>query len=513
MINYFIKFATIHLVLFVAYKLLLSNETNLKLRRFYLLGMTFLALCLPLIDIPVQTKNTFNISSSVTTYVLPEISGLANTAQANTSFTIAWYELLFLAIMLLLALRFVIGLVRILIIYAKSSPYYYFSSKLRHVTGIAAIFTFFQWIFIDKEEIDEAGSIIKHEQAHVKYGHSYDLIFLNVLTIPFWWLPTHWWLIKEIKQVHEYQADAYALNGLSRSDYSKTLINYSLLNQGLALTNSFNDTTLTKRLNYMKKLKKKVSLWKLASLGILAMLTVYAISCQEKNIDELSQEADAHFTTGEIYDKADVMPTYPGGIEAYYKYLQENLKYSDEAMDAGISGKVFVEMVVNKDGSISNVKALKGVGYGLNEEAIRVVSASPVWISGKLDQEKVRVKLLIPISFMHPDDTQPTSTKSSQQAKEIPTFPGGKDALISTIQENLKYPEAARMDGLEGKVFVEFMVDSDGAVKNATIKRGVNDILDSEAIRVIESLPNWIPPVIEGKAVATTMVIPINFIL
>lgn len=96
-------------------------------------------------------------------------------------------------------------------------------------------------------------------------------------------------------------------------------------------------------------------------------------------------------------------PAPVGGMEAFYKYLSRNLKYPDSARRMGISGKVFVQFVVDKDGSLSDVEILKGIGSGCDEEAVRVVKTAPKWNPGKQRSRPVRVRMSIPIVFKMPD--------------------------------------------------------------------------------------------------------------
>ena len=94
---------------------------------------------------------------------------------------------------------------------------------------------------------------------------------------------------------------------------------------------------------------------------------------------------------------------------------------------------------------------------------------------------------------------------------EPPTYPGGDAALYKYIADNIHYPEQAKADGVEGKVYVRFIVTEDGSVVNAYVARGVGGECDEEALRVIKSMPKWIPATYEGKHVAVEYVVPINF--
>ncbi|HOY38368.1 MAG: energy transducer TonB [Bacteroidales bacterium] len=95
--------------------------------------------------------------------------------------------------------------------------------------------------------------------------------------------------------------------------------------------------------------------------------------------------------------------------------------------------------------------------------------------------------------------------------EEKPTFPGGDAELMGFIAKNTKYPEIAKENGIQGRVFVQFVIASDGSVTKVTLARGVDPYLDEEAIRVVKLLPKWTPGKQRGKAVPVTFVVPINF--
>ncbi|MGI9544043.1 MAG: energy transducer TonB [Cyclobacteriaceae bacterium] len=100
-----------------------------------------------------------------------------------------------------------------------------------------------------------------------------------------------------------------------------------------------------------------------------------------------------------IHIVAEVMPAPVGGMQAFYKYIGKNLKYPSVARRIGIEGKVYMYFVIDRDGSLSDVKVLKGIGGGCDEEALRVVEAAPKWNPGKQRGVPVRVKMTLPIIF------------------------------------------------------------------------------------------------------------------
>lgn len=104
----------------------------------------------------------------------------------------------------------------------------------------------------------------------------------------------------------------------------------------------------------------------------------------------------------EIYETAgvEVYPEFPGGMAAWSKFIERNLRYPYSAQDNQIQGKVYLSFVIEKDGSVTEVKVIRGIGYGCDDEAVRVIKKSPKWKPGKQNQQNVRVRYQMPINYM-----------------------------------------------------------------------------------------------------------------
>ena|SRR5690554_816350 len=128
----------------------------------------------------------------------------------------------------------------------------------------------------------------------------------------------------------------------------------------------------------------------------------FDVDVQEETVIKevvITEAAPVEEKADEIFDVVETMPTPVGGMEAWNKYLSNNLKYPTQARRMGIEGTVYVVFVVNTDGSIQDVDILRGIGGGCDEEAMRVVAAAPNWEPGKQRGKPVRVKMRLPIRF------------------------------------------------------------------------------------------------------------------
>ncbi len=100
-----------------------------------------------------------------------------------------------------------------------------------------------------------------------------------------------------------------------------------------------------------------------------------------------------------VHEMVETMPSFDGGIREFYKFVAENLKYPAQARRIGIEGKVFVQFIIDKDGSLSDIKVVRGIGGGCDEEVLRIVNMSPRWNPGKQRGVPVKVRMMLPISF------------------------------------------------------------------------------------------------------------------
>lgn len=133
------------------------------------------------------------------------------------------------------------------------------------------------------------------------------------------------------------------------------------------------------------KTRKNVSL-KVALMMLVLLFSFMTSTAQTKKNDM-------------VFDVVEVMPQYPGGPIAMLKYIMENIKYPEQAMKEGIQGRVTVRFIVEKDGSISDVKPILSVHPLLNKEAVRVVESMPKWTPGKQNGKPVRVRFNVPVMF------------------------------------------------------------------------------------------------------------------
>ncbi len=235
-------------------------------------------------------------------------------------------------------------------------------------------------------------------------------------------------------------------------------------------------------------------------------------------------------------DAAEVMPSFPGGETALMQWLSQNITYPTTAEKNGVQGRVIVRFAIGKDGAVCDPEIFRSIDPALDNEALRVIKAMPKWKPGMQKGVPVAVNFTLPITFRLPEKTKDVKPeerhKNSEilKAKEViseerpkygekpldaaevmPSFPGGTDALIQWLSQNITYPTTAEKNGVQGRVIVRFAIGKDGGVCDPKIIHSVDPELDKEALRVIKAMPKWKPGMQKGVPVAVYFSLPITF--
>ena len=416
MINYILELVIIHTVLVLAYWFFLRKESQYGKMRYFLLGATLLSLVIPFLRLPqlfsIQGQPIQVLRQEVVISQATVINPTIESGTFNYNWMI-WFSLVVSCIFLLKLMARIAVLVNM---NYRSVDETYNGINIKRLSDVQGSFTFFSWIFLG-EEIDESQDdynvILKHELAHARLGHSYDLIFIEIYKAIFWWLPSSWYVNMEIRKLHEYEADSYALKTIHVDLYSSILINSTLQSHGLSLASSFHDGLIFKRLKAMKQQAKKVSNWKVGLLTTLCAFLFVLFACSEEKSNLVVDKAttDKSQLQREVFTKVEEQPTYEGGMSALYQYITNEIRYPKAARSAGVEGTVDVQLVIERDGSVSNVKALNSIGAGCDEEAVRVIKGASEFKAGSQRGRTVRVAMVIPITFkLNPDKRNPDNS-------------------------------------------------------------------------------------------------------
>lgn len=412
------------LILFYAlYKLVCTRDTFFRSRRFILIVSLVLPFILPFIDVREWLESRdrmimlthFDYSA-----VLPEIVvGSEAVETGNRVFVLSeWIGYLYLAGVVVLLVRLAVQAFSLYRLIVRMPEKEINGVRVKCLNDPSGPFSFFGWIFMNPATVkeDEISEILTHEMAHVKQHHSVDVLLAEMVSICCWMNPFAWLLKREVRLNLEFLADRKVMEaGFATKSYQYHLLGLAY-NHKYGLSNNFNFSHLKQRIIMMNKKKSNAAghiKYALFVLPAFALLVAGNISCSQDAsqtedakeevvapVSPEAKEAPADSTAKEeVFMVAEQMPEFPGGMKEMLKFLQENVKYPENAMKNNVQGRVIVQFVIEKDGTPTEFKVLRSVDPDLDAEALRVMKAMPKWKPGMQKGQVVRVKFTVPVSF------------------------------------------------------------------------------------------------------------------
>ena len=297
-LQYLLNSAICLSTLYLLFRILMRKEAFFKLNRIVLLSIVLCSLVIPKLIMPqfiqqtiqqpidfqmpvfrMDDNNLQNLSASDEAVLKDETIGNANNQEKGSQSNFSIQEILlytYITGLLITLLILVYGLISIFILYRKAKVIRMDGFRLLIVEKEIAAFSFGRLVFISQRDYNEHGQVIlAHEKEHIRFGHFYDLFFLEVIKIIFWFNPLIYLLIRDMKDIHEFQADNHTLTkGIDATKYQLLIIQKSVGSQKFALANSFNHCQIKNRIVMMNKQKtSKAWRWKVATfLPLLALL-------------------------------------------------------------------------------------------------------------------------------------------------------------------------------------------------------------------------------------------------
>lgn len=412
------------LILFYAlYKLVCTRDTFFRSRRFILIVSLVLPFILPFIDVREWLESRdrmimlthFDYSA-----VLPEIVvGSEAVETGNRVFVLSeWIGYLYLAGVVVLLVRLVVQAFSLYRLIVRMPEKEINGVRVKCLNDPSGPFSFFGWIFMNPAAVkeDEISEILTHEMAHVRQHHSVDVLLAEMVSICCWMNPFAWLLKREVRLNLEFLADRKVMEaGFATKSYQYHLLGLAY-NHKYGLSNNFNFSHLKQRIIMMNKKKSNAAghiKYALFVLPAFALLVAGNISCSQDAsqtedakeevvapVSPEAKEAPADSTAKEeVFMVAEQMPEFPGGMKELLKFLQDNLKYPENAMKNNVQGRVIVQFVVEKDGTLTEFKVARSVDPDLDAEALRVLQTMPKWKPGMQRGKIVRVKFTVPVSF------------------------------------------------------------------------------------------------------------------
>ena len=428
-------------ILYGIYWMFLKKDTFFSANRFFLMGSLIISSTISFFDfnwLLPKFNDSYGIILDTITIGTSEIQGGMQPYFSTLQVIIIIY-ICGVTIFLLRYLFQILQLIRIV-----------FANNIEPNSGISIItldepvspFSFFNYIILPNSGYNEKDirSIIDHELVHVKQKHTIDVLVLDLLCIVFWFNPVIWLYRSSIKLIHEYLADEGVLfEGHKTYFYQNLLLNQTLNIQVNDLVNNFNHSLIKRRFIMMSKSRSSTKA-KLKLLLILpAIMTIIMFTMAGDNIFAQENAPDApnvpkiekenlppapQLSMGVpvaplpdalpqdekvVYKKVDQAPQFPGGKQAFSKFMQSNITYPKSALESNISGVIYISFVLDKNGAVSDV-AVKQAKFSqkdkdktaeeeLIKKAIDVVSSMPNWKPGIKDGKSVNVAMTLPVKF------------------------------------------------------------------------------------------------------------------
>ena len=530
-------------MLYLPYMLMLRRESFFRFNRMMLLGILFLSLVLPLCNIPgmsldhqpvVQAAQLQILELGIPIHVLPEVQVVADGTVKNgtTGFSIFLLVsiIYIIGMVLLLAIRFwQVG--RLQLSLRKGTLWQQEENGVRiycHAEDVSP-FSWMRNIVISHKDFDEAGrEIVLHEMGHIQAHHSWDVVLLTLVQMLQWWNPLAYALGISLRDVHEYEADDYVLRqGISAQSYQLLIIKKAVGSGSYAFANSFNHSLTKKRITMMKNSNsnpwmrsKALYVIPVAALALSAFATPKFVAPIEGAVSKLEGKGTENTPNLQAFEEENNEEAQP--------LIVLNGKIFEIPEDVKISKRVDSEELLTKLLHV-NVEDVESITCLQKEAAIAVWGDK-----GSNGAIEITTKDADDLQDNQPDD------KTIYDKPEVkPEFPGGEAELYGWLAKNVKYPSEAIEYGVQGRIFVQFVVEKDGSISDVKIinvsdgraivvtaytakddspeelekeneEKGLKALQD-ESIRVVKAMPKWKPGTNKDKPVRCFFRLPINF--
>ena len=499
----YLFFAVVGTALFwCVYRLLLRREHCLNVNRFFLLSTLALSLVLPLVHPQVAVPRPTVASGGGYLLELPGIVAEAPDAAVQQSVAevsadavrgVDVWTVLGVLYWAGVALSVLILVVRYGVLWHKLQKYVFVRQGRFRVAVTdreEPSFSFFRYIVAGRGGMSDAElqQVLRHERLHAAQGHSWDRLAVQLVCCLLWFDPFVWLYGRDLREVHEYLADEAVLQQGGEGEYKSYLrLLYCQITgmQYVPIVNSFHFSTIKNRITMMKQPKSRRGWVKaLAALPVAALL-LFANCKNQEPAPEQASIPDGRYEVSPFID------TYRDGQLVEREFMGVLLPLEELEKH-----KVFAD-------SAEAVHFAEGL-----EQPVKYV------VMPMVNRDDSTVARWYDVAWSN--DTTALSWWNDEDPDvgfALAGYPGGFEAMVDFIAKSVVYPEKAKAEGVEGKVFVQFVVDTDGSIAEAAVLHGVGGECDDEALRVVKSMPKWQPATFKGKPVRSKYVMPIYYTL
>ncbi len=516
---YILKTAMFLIVYYLFYKLLMSRETFHRFNRVALVSLLVLSFVLPLCESLVKGAGT-----GEGLVALEGMLTMATRVEDAEAAQIPTSHILLGALMLIYLLGVAAFTLRSLISYISLAKQLRKGERQTLNDGSIlclhdeqiAPFSWMHYIVASRKDIEESGvAILCHELGHIHNHHTFDLILTEVALILQWFNPAIWLMRRELQAIHEYEADEAVLDyGIDAKSYQLLLIKKAAGSRLQSITNSLHQSSIKKRITMM--LKRKSNPWArakyllavpVAALSVAVLSTPQA-SALSKEISEC--KVSEYFANHQISDHKNAPKVEIRTVSGTAEIDKDVIFFVDgkrvESID-DINPENIDHMEVLKD---KDAMAKFGITDARGVILITTKSSGQT-IHLKLDSVPSAKGEFRPSAEGEFHPAVIIVDPALPMVEDMPEYPGGMEAMMKFVAENLKYPEQMQKEKVEGRVLLSFVVEKDGSVTNIEEVQSPHPVLTEEAIHVVKLMPKWKPGKQEGKEVRVQFNLPITF--
>ncbi|PIB37078.1 hypothetical protein BFP72_17540 [Reichenbachiella sp. 5M10] len=458
------------------YYVFLHNEHSFQLKRVYILISTMTAWTLPLVQLSFINSPAQAQANTAPVLYLPPIQIGESENIGNTIGSIDIVLSLYIIVSCIALGAFLYQLLKIIQLSLDAQRLNEYPNSTIFMTESHPSFSFFQLIFINKCEAEHARDkhqIIAHEKVHSQQWHSLDMIILYLSRAVFWFNPIIWFYKNSQQETHEYLVDQEIIKCEDKSSYQQLLAQMTIRTI-YASGNYFAKSKTIKRINMMNEKLKKTHWLKTSTAIISFTLLSVVMACNDDIIN--------------VVDSAEMVAQIPENAQNELDRLRA--EYPDQKFN-----------YLQIDAPKNNI-AIEELGIDPN---------TVQWIDVNKHENKIGLILVANENFEQLVEYKKSEDGIFDIVEDQPMPQGGMEEFYQYIAQNMKYPLAARDAGVEGIVFVQFIVDTEGNITEAQVLKGIGNGCDAEALRVVQNSQKWKPGMQDGKAVNVKMVLPITY--
>ena len=501
-LTYDLKVAALLAVFYMFYRLLLSRETFHCVNRIVLLTTAVASFILPLCVITLHKTVVVELTEAHVDF--EGMTMMIEEAEQQPFWQTAAVIAFFIGMVATLGYT-LSNVLRVWLLISRSQQHPQPDGTVICVTSFdVSPFSWMHYIVLSQSDYEaQDASILAHERGHIRRHHSLDLLLVDTLTALQWFNPAMWMLRQDLRAIHEYEADAAVLSqGINMRQYQYLLIQKAVSHCGYSVANGISHSTLKNRINMM--LHKNSSRASLLKLLALVPIVGIALAMQAETVNDYVYTEKTQTPQKKVVKKGKANAQIKMGnktiqVKKTEKIASGKTKEPLIMIDGKRSTKAEMDALDEK--KIDHINVLKG------KAATEIYGAE-----GKNGVIEIKTKkpVLLDVVVKTEAQTEPDD-KPFDVVEQMPEFPGGKEALMKFISENVKYPKEAEEKGLQGRVVVRYVIEKDGSISEVEIAKSVNEYLDAEAIRVVNAMPKWIPGKQKGEPVRVKFTIPITF--